>query len=91
MIGVGGSCDVWAGNVKRAPAAFRKMHMEWFYRLMAEPWRFKRMSAALPSFAAQVLQELAQNKLTEKKHGEKVRTGRQPKPHDKSKERSKDK
>jgi N-acetylglucosaminyldiphosphoundecaprenol N-acetyl-beta-D-mannosaminyltransferase len=91
MIGVGGSFDVWAGNVKRAPAAFRKMHLEWFYRLMAEPWRFKRMSAALPSFAMQVLQELAQNKLTEKKHGEKVRSGRQPKPHDKSKERSKDK
>ncbi len=91
MIGVGGSFDVWAGNVKRAPAAFRKMHMEWFYRLMAEPWRFKRMSAALPSFAAQVLQELAQSKLSEKKHGDKVRSGRQAKPHDKSKERSKDK
>ncbi|HEY9676490.1 MAG TPA: WecB/TagA/CpsF family glycosyltransferase [Drouetiella sp.] len=90
MVGVGGSFDVWAGNVKRAPAAFRKIHCEWLYRLMAEPWRFKRMSAALPSFAMQVLQELAQNKLTDKKHGEKVRPGRQPKPHDKSKEKSKD-
>lgn len=92
LIGVGGSFDVWAGNVKRAPASFRKMHLEWLYRLMAEPWRFKRMSAALPSFAAQVLQELAKTKLSEKNgHGEKRGSGRQPKPHDKSKERSKDK
>ncbi|RKJ31908.1 glycosyltransferase, partial [Butyricicoccus sp. 1XD8-22] len=32
--GVGGSFDVLAGNVKRAPEAFQKIGMEWFYRLM---------------------------------------------------------
>ncbi len=49
LIGVGGSFDVWAGNVKRAPLAFREMHLEWLYRLLVEPWRYKRMGAALPS------------------------------------------
>ena len=92
MIGVGGSFDVWAGNVKRAPVMFRKMHLEWLYRLIAEPWRFKRMSSALPGFAIQVLNELAQKKLDKTvRHGERRQQPRQAKKHDKSKERSKDK
>ena len=33
-IGVGGSFDVMAGNVKRAPKLFRKLGLEWFYRLI---------------------------------------------------------
>jgi len=57
MLGVGGSFDVWAGIVKRAPKSFQKLHLEWFYRLMKEPWRFKRMSSSLPSFGLQVLSE----------------------------------
>jgi N-acetylglucosaminyldiphosphoundecaprenol N-acetyl-beta-D-mannosaminyltransferase len=90
MIGVGGSFDVWVGNVKRAPKAFRKMHLEWLYRLMAEPWRFKRMSSALPAFALQVINELAQTKLvSQSRHGEKRVQRRKPK-HDTRKERSKD-
>jgi N-acetylglucosaminyldiphosphoundecaprenol N-acetyl-beta-D-mannosaminyltransferase len=93
LIGVGGSFDVWVGNVKRAPAGFRKMHLEWLYRLMAEPWRYKRMGAALPQFALQVLNDLAQKKLTTKaQHGEKRAQTRSNKKHDKKKiERSKDK
>lgn len=55
VIGVGGSFDVWAGFTKRAPALFRKLHLEWFYRLCSEPWRAKRILSALPSFAIQVL------------------------------------
>ncbi|MBX9668770.1 MAG: WecB/TagA/CpsF family glycosyltransferase [Candidatus Obscuribacterales bacterium] len=55
VIGVGGSFDVWAGFTKRAPAFFRKLHLEWFYRLAKEPWRARRILSALPSFAAQVL------------------------------------
>lgn len=57
MIGVGGSFDVWAGVAKRAPLFFRETNLEWLYRLIAEPWRYKRMGAALPSFAFQVLRE----------------------------------
>ena len=40
--GVGGSFDVLAGNVKRAPAAFQRMGAEWLYRLLKEPSRLKR-------------------------------------------------
>lgn len=59
MIGVGGSYDVWTGQVKRAPALMRKLNLEWLYRLAKEPWRFKRIMSALPSFFFQVLQEMA--------------------------------
>lgn len=51
--GVGGSFDVLAGNVKRAPEAFQKMGLEWFYRLMKEPKRIKRQMA-LPLFLLEV-------------------------------------
>ena len=33
-IGIGGSLDVYAGNVVRAPAAFRRTGLEWAYRLV---------------------------------------------------------
>src|SRR5262249_27663312 len=42
IIGVGGSFDVWAGVVKRAPKVFQRFHLEWLHRLISEPWRFKR-------------------------------------------------
>ncbi|MDM5332377.1 WecB/TagA/CpsF family glycosyltransferase [Ureibacillus composti] len=51
--GVGGSFDVLAGTVKRAPEAFQKVGMEWFYRLMKEPKRLKRQ-LALPLFLLEV-------------------------------------
>jgi len=53
-IGVGGSFDVMAGNVKRAPKIFQKMGLEWFYRLLCQPTRIKRMMK-LPQFAIKVL------------------------------------
>lgn len=52
--GVGGTFDVLAGEVKRAPLFFRKIHLEWFYRLVTEPKRLARQTA-LPKFAAGVL------------------------------------
>ncbi len=53
-IGVGGSFDVMAGNVKRAPKIFQKLGLEWFYRLITQPTRWKRMMR-LPKFALTVL------------------------------------
>lgn len=53
-IGVGGSLDVMSGNVKRAPIAFQKLGLEWFYRLLKEPTRFKRM-LVLPEFLIKVI------------------------------------
>lgn len=49
MAGLGGSLDVFAGNVKRAPKAFQKLGLEWLYRLLKEPKRFGRMMK-LPKF-----------------------------------------
>ena len=53
-IGVGGSFDVMAGNIKRAPKIFQKLGLEWFYRLLCQPTRIKRMMR-LPVFAVKVL------------------------------------
>jgi N-acetylglucosaminyldiphosphoundecaprenol N-acetyl-beta-D-mannosaminyltransferase len=55
MIGVGGSFDVWAGVVNRAPSIMCKLHLEWLYRLYKEPWRYKRMASSLPNFAFQAI------------------------------------
>lgn len=53
-IGVGGSLDVWAGTVKRAPKFFRDHGLEWLYRFVKQPARYKRI-AALPKFMIKVL------------------------------------
>lgn len=53
-IGVGGSLDVWAGTVKRAPEFYRKHGLEWLYRFAREPARYKRL-IALPVFMIKVL------------------------------------
>ncbi|MBZ4645699.1 MAG: tagA [Clostridia bacterium] len=53
-MGIGGSLDVFAGKAQRAPEVFQKLGLEWFYRLIKEPWRYKRMMA-LPKFAVTVM------------------------------------
>jgi N-acetylglucosaminyldiphosphoundecaprenol N-acetyl-beta-D-mannosaminyltransferase len=53
-IGVGGSFDVMAGEVKRAPAFFCNHGLEWLYRLLQQPSRYKRMMG-LPVFMIKVL------------------------------------
>jgi len=52
--GVGGTFDVIAGKVKRAPVVFRAVHLEWLYRLLLQPSRIFRQTA-LPLFAYHVL------------------------------------
>jgi N-acetylglucosaminyldiphosphoundecaprenol N-acetyl-beta-D-mannosaminyltransferase len=49
MLGLGGSLDSFAGNVKRAPKWMIRCNLEWFYRLIKEPWRLGRMMR-LPKF-----------------------------------------
>lgn len=41
-IGVGGAFDYFAGRIMRAPTFMRKLGLEWFYRLIRQPWRLKR-------------------------------------------------
>ncbi len=53
-MGIGGSLDVFAGEVKRAPLFYQKAGLEWFYRLIKQPSRFIRM-LALPKFGFTVL------------------------------------
>jgi N-acetylglucosaminyldiphosphoundecaprenol N-acetyl-beta-D-mannosaminyltransferase len=55
-MGVGGSFDIWAGAKKRAPAWMGALHIEWLYRLIKEPSRWRRM-LSLPAFACAVLRE----------------------------------
>ena len=52
--GVGGTFDVLAGAVERAPEAWRRLHLEWLYRLVKDPKRVLRQTA-LPKFVVQVL------------------------------------
>ncbi|HEY0613366.1 MAG TPA: WecB/TagA/CpsF family glycosyltransferase [Candidatus Elarobacter sp.] len=55
-IGIGGSLDVYAGNVVRAPSLVQRAGLEWAYRLAKEPRRWRRQ-LALPRFAAAALAE----------------------------------
>ncbi len=53
-MGVGGSFNVWAGLERRAPQWMQKAGMEWLYRLLKQPARWRRM-AVLPQFVLLVL------------------------------------
>lgn len=55
-VGVGGSFDVIAGIKKRAPKIFIALNLEWLYRLLTEPARWKRQ-LALPAFILAVLKQ----------------------------------
>jgi N-acetylglucosaminyldiphosphoundecaprenol N-acetyl-beta-D-mannosaminyltransferase len=56
MIGVGGAFDFVAGVTKRAPLWMRRAGLEWLYRLIREPWRWRRQ-LALPRFLLLVAQQ----------------------------------
>ncbi|MEG0553336.1 MAG: WecB/TagA/CpsF family glycosyltransferase, partial [Carnobacterium sp.] len=56
VIGIGGAFDAYTGKVKRAPAIFIKMNLEWFYRLVKQPSRLKRI-LVLPKFLIAVHEE----------------------------------
>jgi len=53
FMGVGGSIDVLAGEVQRAPRIWQKLNLEWFYRLISQPTRWRRM-VAIPRFIIQI-------------------------------------
>jgi N-acetylglucosaminyldiphosphoundecaprenol N-acetyl-beta-D-mannosaminyltransferase len=54
MMGLGGALDGFAGIVKRAPERWRKLGLEWLYRLIRQPSRIKRM-VKLPAFILTVM------------------------------------
>jgi N-acetylglucosaminyldiphosphoundecaprenol N-acetyl-beta-D-mannosaminyltransferase len=55
-IGVGGALDFLAGRTPRAPRFIQRFGFEWLYRLIRQPWRWRRQ-LALPVFAALVLRD----------------------------------
>ena len=56
MIGVGGLLDVFAGDIPRAPETWQRLGLEWLYRLLCEPRRFKRV-IRLPKILLLALRE----------------------------------
>lgn len=64
MMGVGGSFDVVAGKVKRAPMWMQKLNSEWLYRLIQEPKRmWKRYFVTNSIFLMMILKEFIKQKL----------------------------
>ncbi len=58
-MGVGGSLDVLSGDVKRAPEFFQRTGTEFLYRLIREPWRWRRQSVLLAFGLRVLIQALA--------------------------------
>jgi N-acetylglucosaminyldiphosphoundecaprenol N-acetyl-beta-D-mannosaminyltransferase len=56
LMGVGGTLDYLAGVQRRAPALLRRLWLDWAFRLVTQPWRWRRM-LALPRFVLAVLRE----------------------------------
>ncbi len=50
VVGVGGTFDFWSGRTKRAPHIFRSFGFEWLWRLVLEPYRWKRIVNAVVVF-----------------------------------------
>ena len=57
LIAVGGSFDFILGKVSRAPKWMQNLNLEWFYRLVQEPWRWKRQTRLI-EFLSLLWQEL---------------------------------
>lgn len=56
FMGVGGSFDIIAGNLKRAPKWMINIGLEWLYRVAKEPFRIKRLST-IPKFIFMVIKD----------------------------------
>ena len=54
FVGLGGSLDVFAGQVERAPKGWQKLGLEWLYRTIRQPSRLRRV-AKLPLFLCSAL------------------------------------
>ncbi len=57
VVAVGGSFDVLLGKVPRAPKLMQNLGLEWLYRLIVEPWRWRRQMSLL-EFIGLVIKEI---------------------------------
>ena len=55
LIGIGGAADYVSMAVKRAPSSWQKLGFEWLWRLIQEPWRWKRILSATVFFPIRVV------------------------------------
>lgn len=58
MMGIGGAFDIWSGELKRAPQVMVQMNLEWFFRLMQEPSRLKRILYNVTKYIFLLMKEL---------------------------------
>ncbi len=56
-IGVGGAIDVWGGVARRAPATLQRLGLEWLWRLIQQPSRYRRILRATIGFPARCIWE----------------------------------
>lgn len=56
FMGVGGSFDIIADKIKRAPKWIINLGLEWLYRVIKEPFRIKRLGS-IPRFLIKVIKE----------------------------------
>lgn len=59
-IGVGGAFDYISGQVPRAPGIVRTIGLEWFFRLVVQPWRIKRQLALIEFIWLVIKEKLSQ-------------------------------
>jgi len=76
-IGVGGVLDYISGRVRRAPAWVRYRGFEWLYRLLTQPWRWRRQ-LALVQFGAWAALEAAHRRLAPPRHAVHIRKRQEP-------------
>jgi N-acetylglucosaminyldiphosphoundecaprenol N-acetyl-beta-D-mannosaminyltransferase len=62
VAGIGGAIDFVSGTVPRAPGVVRRLGLEWAYRLVREPWRWRRQ-LVLPVFGLLVLRDVVRRRL----------------------------
>jgi N-acetylglucosaminyldiphosphoundecaprenol N-acetyl-beta-D-mannosaminyltransferase len=62
-IGVGGVLDFMSGRVRRAPALVRRAGLDWLFRLLVQPKRFRRQATTIPPFLALALYEAGRLRL----------------------------
>lgn len=61
-LGIGGTLDFWSGTKKRAPDWMRRLGLEWLYRLIREPRRWKRIFDAVVVFPLAVMSDITTDK-----------------------------
>lgn len=69
-VGVGGSIDIWSGNIMRAPNIIRRLYLEWAWRIILQPRRIKSLFNILAFMRKVIAQALSSQGVSEQKNSE---------------------